>query len=61
MRQEVLTEVNAKIPVFWDVALRCLAGCADVSVAVVVGAIDFWTRWDVMYVPNCTVSLRWPC
>lgn len=60
MRQEVLTEENTKIPLFWDVVLRCLAGRADVSFTVVVGVIDFWTRWDV-YVPNCTVSLRWPC
>jgi len=59
MRQEVLDEVNAKIPVFWGVALRCLVGRAEVSFAVVLGVIDFWTRW-VVYVPNCTVSLRWP-
>jgi hypothetical protein len=35
MRQKYLTEVNANIPVFWDVMLRCLAGRADVSSTVV--------------------------
>jgi hypothetical protein len=61
MRQEVLTEVNAKIPVFRDVALRCSAERADVSFTVMVDAIDFWTRCYVVYVPNCAVSLIWPC